>query len=87
MQFLEVSWDFGILGFSKILGFLQRFSFGIFDEVYEDFQSNLPLGPSLETSKPKVFLYSVVSGNYTSTLHTCRYCRSRRGSKSSELHC
>jgi hypothetical protein len=31
MQFLEISWDFGILGFSKILGF-----FGIFDEVYED---------------------------------------------------
>ena len=39
---LEISWDFGILGFSKILGFFQRF-FGIFDEVYEDFQSNLPL--------------------------------------------
>ena len=39
MQFLGISWDFGI---SKILGFLQRF-FGIFDEVYEDFQSNLPL--------------------------------------------
>jgi hypothetical protein len=33
---------FGILGFSKILGFFQRF-FGIFDEVYEDFQSNFPL--------------------------------------------
>ena len=32
---LEISWDFGILGFSK--GFL-----GIFDEVYEDFQSNFP---------------------------------------------
>jgi hypothetical protein len=32
-------WD---SGFSKILGFFQRF-FGIFDEVYEDFQSNLPL--------------------------------------------
>jgi hypothetical protein len=43
MHFLEISWDFGILGFSKILGFFQRF-FGIFDEVYEDFQSNLPLG-------------------------------------------
>jgi hypothetical protein len=42
MQFLEISWEFGILGFSKILGFFQRF-FGIFDEVYEDFQSNLPL--------------------------------------------
>jgi hypothetical protein len=42
MQFLEISWDFGILGFSKILGFFQRF-FWIFDEVYEDFQSNLPL--------------------------------------------
>jgi hypothetical protein len=41
MQFLEISWDFGILGLSKILGFFQRF-FGIFD-VYEDFQSNLPL--------------------------------------------
>jgi hypothetical protein len=38
MQFLD--WDFGILGFSKILGFFQRF-FGIFDEVYEDFQSLL----------------------------------------------
>jgi hypothetical protein len=34
----------GILGFSKILGFFQRF-YGIFDEVYEDFQSNLSLGP------------------------------------------
>ena len=47
MQFLEISWDFVILGFSKILGFFQRF-FGIFDEVYEDFQSNLPLacGPA-----------------------------------------
>jgi hypothetical protein len=45
MQFLEISWDFGILGFSKILGFFQRYRFfGIFDEVYEDFQSNLPLG-------------------------------------------
>ena len=43
MQILEISRDFGILGFSKILGFFQRF-FGIFDEVYEDFQSNLPLG-------------------------------------------
>ena len=32
----------GILGFSEILRFFQRF-FGIFDEVYEDFQSNLPL--------------------------------------------
>jgi hypothetical protein len=42
MQLLEISWDLGILGFSKILGFFQRF-FGIFDEVYEDFQSNLPL--------------------------------------------
>jgi hypothetical protein len=42
MQFLEIFWDFGILGFSKILGFFQRF-FWIFDEVYEDFQSNLPL--------------------------------------------
>ena len=42
MQFLEISWDLGILGFSKILGFFQRF-FWIFDEVYEDFQSNLPL--------------------------------------------
>ena len=43
IQFLEISWDFGILGFSKILGFFQR-CFGTFDEVYEDFQSNLPLG-------------------------------------------
>jgi hypothetical protein len=42
MQLLEISWDLEILGFSKILGFFQRF-FGIFDEVYEDFQSNLPL--------------------------------------------
>jgi mannose-6-phosphate isomerase-like protein (cupin superfamily) len=25
MQFLEISWDFGILGFSKIWGFFQRF--------------------------------------------------------------
>jgi hypothetical protein len=46
MHFLEISWDFGILGFSKILGFFQRF-FWIFDEVYEDFQSNLPLAKSL----------------------------------------
>jgi hypothetical protein len=43
MPFLEISWNFGILGFSKILGFFQRFIF-IFDDVYEDFQSNLPLG-------------------------------------------
>jgi hypothetical protein len=43
MRFLEISWDFGILGFSKILGFFQSF-FLIFDEVYEDFQSNVPLG-------------------------------------------
>ena len=50
MQFLEISWDLGILGFSKILGFFQRFSFGIFDEVYEEFQSNLPLGRALTTS-------------------------------------
>jgi hypothetical protein len=42
MQFLEISWDLGILGFNKIKWFFQRF-FGIFDEVYEDFQSNLPL--------------------------------------------
>jgi hypothetical protein len=35
------------LGFSKILGFFQRF-FGIFDEVYEYFQSNLPLGDNLQ---------------------------------------
>jgi hypothetical protein len=42
MRFLEISWDFGILGFSKIFGFFQRF-FWIFDELYEDFQSNLPL--------------------------------------------
>jgi hypothetical protein len=40
---LAIFGDFGILGFSKILGFFQRF-LGIFDEVYEDFQSNLPLG-------------------------------------------
>jgi hypothetical protein len=32
MQFLEISWDLGILGFSKIWGLFQRF-FGIFDEV------------------------------------------------------
>jgi hypothetical protein len=43
-------WDFGILGFSKILGFFQRF-FGTFDEVYEDFQSNLPLVSSHSLSK------------------------------------
>jgi hypothetical protein len=49
MQFLEISWDFGILGFSKILGFFQRF-FGIFDEVYEDFQSNLPLDLKLRAN-------------------------------------
>jgi hypothetical protein len=44
MQFLEIYWDLGILGFSKILGLFQRF-FLIFDDVYEDFhdQSNLPL--------------------------------------------
>ena len=39
MQFLEISWDSGIC---KILGFFQRF-LGIVDEIYEDFQSNLPL--------------------------------------------
>jgi hypothetical protein len=44
MQFLEISWDFGILGFNKIMGFFQSGFFWIFDEVYEDFQSNLPLG-------------------------------------------
>jgi hypothetical protein len=38
----RVFFYFGILGFSKILGFFQRI-FWIFDEVYEDFQSNLPL--------------------------------------------
>jgi hypothetical protein len=39
MQFLEISWDFGNLGYSRLCwGFFQRF-FGIFDEVYEDFQS------------------------------------------------
>ena len=38
MQFLEISWDFGILGFSKILGYFQKM-FGTFDEVYEDFQT------------------------------------------------
>jgi hypothetical protein len=42
MQFLEISWDFGILAFSKISGFSKDF-FEIFDEEYEDFQSNLPL--------------------------------------------
>ena len=52
MQFLEISWDFGILGFSKILGFFQRF-FGIF--VYEDFQSNLPLGLSYDYSTYVLF--------------------------------
>ena len=50
MQFLEISWDFGILGFSKILGFFQRY-FGIFDEVYEDFQSNLPLGKEVTAGR------------------------------------
>jgi hypothetical protein len=50
MQFLEISWDFGILGFSKILGFFQRF-FWIFDEVYEDFQSNLPLDPGFQSGR------------------------------------
>jgi hypothetical protein len=49
MQFLEISWDLGILGFSKILEFCQRF-FWIFDEVYEDFQSNLPLELELALS-------------------------------------
>ena len=49
MQFLDISWNFGILGISKILGFFQRF-LGIFDEVYEDFQSNLPLGMILMKS-------------------------------------
>jgi hypothetical protein len=42
-------WD---SGFSKILGFFQIF-FGIFDEVYEDFPSNLPLGPATnQLTKP-----------------------------------
>jgi hypothetical protein len=61
MQVLEISWDFGILGFSKILGFFQRF-FGIFDEVYEDFQSNLPLGPR---SEELAFLYMPGGGELT----------------------
>jgi hypothetical protein len=34
MQFLAISWDFGILGFSKILGFFSQRFFGIFDEVH-----------------------------------------------------
>jgi hypothetical protein len=56
MQFLEISWDFGILRFSKILGFFQRF-FWIFDEVYEDFQSNLPLALLLALPAPLTLLY------------------------------
>ena len=59
MQFLEISWDFGILGFSKILGFFQRF-FGIFDEVYEDFPSNLPLD-SNHVDRKKEFMASISS--------------------------
>jgi hypothetical protein len=55
MQFLEISWDFEILEFSEILGFFQRF-FGIFDEVYEDFQSNLPLDFTLTGLAMRVLL-------------------------------
>jgi hypothetical protein len=55
MQFLEISRVFEILGFSKILGFFQRF-FGIFDEVYEDFQSNLPFEEMNRWLTPLMFL-------------------------------
>jgi hypothetical protein len=59
MQFLEISWDLGILRFSKILGFFQRIFF-IFDEVYEDFQSNLPLGQHSKTFRSfGVFLFTL----------------------------
>ena len=40
MRFLEISLDFGILGFSKILGFFQRF-FGIFDGSVRRFSEQL----------------------------------------------
>ena len=61
MQFLEISWDFGILGFSKILGFFQRF-FGIFDEVYEDFQSNLPLDQAYSNcARDKITVHNMQS--------------------------
>ena len=63
MQFLEISSDFGILGFSKILGFFQRF-FGIFWEVYEDFQSNLPLATS-PPPPPQLYMLATALG----TLH------------------
>ena len=52
---LEDFLRFFILGFSKILRFLQRFFF-IFDEVYEDFQSNLPLGVGLDET-PCLMVY------------------------------
>ena len=45
---------FWVLGFSKILGFFKRF-FLLFDEVYEDFQSNLPL----EAYKPILVTVSI----------------------------
>ena len=42
--FYAVFRDFlGFWDLDKIFGFFQRF-FWIFEEVYEDFQSNLPLG-------------------------------------------
>ena len=56
MQFLQISWDLGILGFSKILRIFQRF-FLIFDEVYEDFQSNLPFGgDNMASNELHIFL-------------------------------
>jgi hypothetical protein len=44
LEFFQVFYAIflGFYWFSKILGFFHRF-FEIFDEVYEDFQSNLPL--------------------------------------------
>jgi hypothetical protein len=80
MQFLEISRVFEILGFSKILGFFQRF-FGIFDEVYEDFQSNLPF----EEMNKMAHSFDVFDAAGT---HACS-CQSNGGlaSNCSKMHC
>jgi hypothetical protein len=43
MQFLEISWDFGILEFSKILEFFQRF-FGFLTKCTKIFRVIYPSG-------------------------------------------
>jgi hypothetical protein len=56
------------------LGFFQRF-FGIFDEVYEDFQSNLPLDVNIE-SKIFEILSIQLSADISFTVYSL--CRGRK---------